>query len=396
MKIISLINKSLKEQLRSFWVLVLSLSMGPFFIFVYYLITESSKMQYDILIVNTDLGVNDNSNINAGSEKSITNYGENLISYFSSANLEIGSTPFKVFEVAGKKEGIEKLKNKKADALIIIPETFTNGLLERKNNDSSVVSKIEFLGDLTNTNYLISAVWANEIINSFALETTNNKKIIEINETALGSSANISEFNMLVPGIIILSLIMLMFTASIAFVSEVENKTILRLKLSKLKTIEFLGGIGFVQLLVGLTSVVLTLATAILLGFQYQGSLLILLFIAGLTSLSIISFSLIIAAITKSASEVLVVGNFPMFLFMFFTGAAFPLKSEALFTIAGYPINFQGLLTPTHAISALNKTLVLNMDWANIVPEIIAIIVLSILYFIIGAMIFKRRHLKLS
>lgn len=396
MKIISLINKSLKEQLRSFWVLVLSLSMGPFFIFVYYLITESSKMQYDILIVNTDLGANDDSNINAGSEKSITNYGENLISYFSSANLEIGSTPFKVFEVAGKKEGIEKLKNKKADALIIIPETFTKGLLARKTNDRSMVSKIEFLGDLTNTNYLISAVRANEIINSYALETTDNKKIIEINETALGSSANISEFNMLVPGIIILSLIMLMFTASIAFVSEVENKTILRLKLSKLKTIEFLGGIGFVQLLVGLTSVVLTLATAILLGFQYQGSLLILLFIAGLTSLSIISFSLIIAAITKSASEVLVVGNFPMFLFMFFTGAAFPLKSEALFTIAGYPINFQGLLTPTHAISALNKTLVLNMDWANIVPEIIAIIVLSILYFIIGAMIFKRRHLKLS
>ena len=395
MKIISIINKSLKEQLRSFWVLVLSLSMGPFFIFVYYLITESSKMQYDILIVNTDLGVNDNSQINAGSEKLITNYGENLISYFSSANLEIGSTPFKVFEISTKKESIEKLKNKKADALIIIPETFTKSLLARKNHDSSMVSKIEFLGDLTNTNYLISAVWANEIINSFALEKTNNKKIIEVNETALGSSANISEFNMLVPGIIILSLIMLMFTASIAFVSEVENKTILRLKLSKLKTIEFLGGIGFVQLLVGLASVVLTLATAILLGFQYQGSLLILLFVAGLTSLSIIAFSLIIAAITKSASEVLVVGNFPMFLFMFFTGAAFPLKSEALFTIAGYPINFQGLLTPTHAISALNKTLVLNMDWANIVPEIIAIILLSILYFFIGAMIFRKRHLKL-
>jgi len=149
-----------------------------------------------------------------------------------------------------------------------------------------------------------------------------------------------------------------------------------------------------VQMMVGIFSVVLTLFMAILLGFQYQGSLILMLIVAGLTSLSIISFSLIIAAVTKSANEVLVVGNFPMFLFMFFTGAAFPLKSDALFTVAGYPVTIQGLMTPTHAISALNKTLVMNMDLKSILPEITAIIVLTIIYFIVGAIIFKRRHLS--
>ncbi|MCX6238286.1 MAG: ABC transporter permease [Bacteroidia bacterium] len=294
MKLISVFIKSLKEQLRSFWILVLSLSMGPFFIFVYFLITESYKPQYNLLVVNTDSGINAN-----GQQ---TNYGENLITFFTSANIHINSAPFVIQKIAAENEGIKKLKNKEADALIIIPERFSQTLIARKNNDSLVASKIEFFGDLTNTNYLISAVWANEIVNEFALQTTNNKRIIEVKETALGTSGNISEFNMIVPGILIVSLIMLMFTASIAFVSEVENKTILRLKLSKLKTIEFLGGIGFVQLLVGLASVVLTLATAILLGFKYEGSLAIMLFIAGLTSLSIISFSLIIAAVTKSAN----------------------------------------------------------------------------------------------
>ncbi len=386
MKTISVITKSLKEQLRNFWVLILSLSMGPFFIFVYFLITESSKPQYNILVVNADVGAYTNGQP--------ANHGKNLISFFATAN--ISSTPFIVHEIAEKSEGIEKLKNKKADALIIIPASFTQSLISLKNKDGSQASKIEFVGDLTNTSYLISAVWANEIVNEYALQTTNNKRIIEVEETALGISAKINEFNMLVPGILIVSLIMLMFTASIAFVSEVENKTILRLKLSRLKTVEFLGGIGFVQLLVGLSSVVLTLATAILLGFQYQGSLVILLFISGLTSLSIISFSLIIAAVTKSANEVLVVGNFPMFLFMFFTGAAFPLKSEALFSISGYPITYQGLLTPSHAISALNKTLVMNMDLKSILPEIIAMLVLTLLYFVIGAIIFNKRHLKLA
>jgi len=146
--------------------------------------------------------------------------------------------------------------------------------------------------------------------------------------------------------------------------------------------------------MVGIASVLLTLITAILLGFNYTGSLAILVIIATMTSLSIIAFSLIIAAITKSANEVLVVGNFPMFLFMFFTGAAFPLKSDALFTIAGYPINIQGLMTPTHAISALNKTLIMNMDVSSIIPEMTSIIALTILYFIIGGIIFKKRHLS--
>jgi ABC-2 type transport system permease protein len=201
---------------------------------------------------------------------------------------------------------------------------------------------------------------------------------------------------MIVPGILILSLIMLMFTASIAFVSEVENRTIMRLKLSKISTFEYLSGISVVQLFVGIISLLLTLFTAIALGFNYSGSLLIMVLIAALASLSIISFSLIIAAVTSSAAEVLVVGNFPMFLFMFFTGAAFPLKGNTLFTVAGYPISIMGLMTPTHAISALNKTLVMNMDFASILPEIISIIILTILYFITGAIIFNRRHLKMT
>jgi ABC-2 type transport system permease protein len=388
MKIISIITKSLKEQVRSYWVLLLSLSMGPFFIFVYFLIVETSKPQYTVLITNNDTGVFTNG------QK--INHGHHLIAYFENFKADAITIPFTVSAVTDKISGIESIKNKKADALIIVDNSFSEAIEKRRSNDSAVAPKVEFIGDLTSTNYLISAVWANEILNEYTLIATQNKRIIEVKETALGASATMNSFDMIVPGILIVSLIMLMFTASIAFVSEIENKTIIRLKLSKLTAFEFLGGNSIVQLIVGIASVLLTLLTAILLGFHYAGSILIMIFIASLTSLSIIAFSLIIAAFTKSANEVLVVGNFPMFLFMFFTGAAFPLKSEALFSIAGYPINIQGLMTPTHAISALNKTLIMNMDLSSIIPEIISIIVLSLIYFLIGGIIFKQRHLKLK
>ena len=388
MKTISVITKSLKEQIRSYWVILLTLSMGPFFIFVYFLIMETSKPHYAVLIVNNDKGVLKNG--------LHFNHGNNLSAFLNSSKSETIAVPFTFNEATDRITGIESIKNKKADALIVIQDNFSEKIEKRKQHDSLAVPEIEFIGDLTNTNYLISAVWANEMINEYTLRATLSKSIIQVNETALGTSAVITGFDMIVPGILMVSLVMLMFTASIAFVSEVENKNIIRLKLSKLTAFEFLTGISMVQLMVGIVSVLLTLLTAISLGFHYSGSLTIMIIIAGLTSLSIISFSLIIAAITKSANEVLVVGNFPMFLFMFFTGAAFPLNSDALFTIADYPINIQGLMTPTHAISALNKTLIMNMGITQIVPEITAIIILTILYFIIGGYIFKQRHMKLT
>jgi len=187
---------------------------------------------------------------------------------------------------------------------------------------------------------------------------------------------------------------MLMFSATIAFVTEVENKTMLRLKLSKISSLEFLTGVGFVQVLIGVISILLTLLVAVWLGFDYAGSILVLIFIAVLTSISIIAFSLLLAACTKTVNEVLIVGNFPLFLFMFFTGAAFPMNGKELFSVWGYSISLQGLMSPTHAISALNKVLILNMEFNDIIPEIIVLVVLTFFYFVIGVLSFQRRHMK--
>jgi ABC-2 type transport system permease protein len=409
MKTIHVFIKAIKEQTRSFWVLLLSLSMGPFFVLVYYLILQASDPVYKIIFVNNDKGVAKNGQY--------INHGKELTEWqkiFLTDSLPI---PLKIIIAADIEVSKNKLRNKDADALVVIHPTFSEALerhLSQSTKEAGITgpsgslsgsirysmerhetAEIEFIGDLTSTNYLISAVWANEIINQFALVATQSSRMLKIKETPLGISSKISTFDMIVPGILLVSLIMLMFTASIAFVSEVENKTILRLKLSKLSAFEFLGGITLVQLLVGIASVVLTLGTALFLGFHYTGSLFTMLFIATLTSLSLVAFSLIIAAVTRTAAEVLVVGNFPMFLFMFFTGAAFPLKSKALFTIAGYPVNIQGLMTPTHAISAMNKTFVMNMEISAILPELVAIILLTLLYFLIGLLLFKKRHLAL-
>ncbi|MBE0653091.1 MAG: ABC transporter permease [Bacteroidales bacterium] len=374
--------------MRSYWVLLLSLSMGPFFICIYFLIMESTSPEYKILIINNDKGA-----VVSGQE---VNHGNLIISLFNAFRPDTIPVPFKVHEVKDRDESILKLKNKKGDALLIIEDSFSASIEKLKSNPAAPAPTVEFIGDITNTYYLISALWANELVNEYCLNVAGKKRIVQIKETSLGISSSVTDFDLIVPGILIVSLIMLMFTASIAFVSEVENRTIIRLKLSKITSFEFLTGISAVQVLVGLASAFLTLITAVLLGFQHTGSLLTILVIAGLTSLSLIGFSLIIAALTKSAGEVLVVGNFPMFLFMFFTGAAFPLKGRELFTIAGYPVNIQGLMSPTHAVSALNKTMIMGMDLMDVVPEILSILILTLLYFVLGGVFFKQRHMRLE
>lgn len=387
MKLISVFIKSFKEQIRSFWILFLTLSMGPFFIFVYFLIIESSKPHYDVVIINNDKGyLSQVKNVNVGAD---------FVSFFRVAVKDSLNVPFSIRSADDKETATEALKNKKADALIIIPENFSEQLLSLKTSDTPGPVNIEFIGDLTSVNYLISATWASDILNEYTRQVTGSKSLTSIKETGLGSSSNISDFDLIVPGILILSLIMLMFTATIAFISEVENKTIIRLKLSKLTSFEFIAGVSLVQFLVGAVSILATLGMAVLLGFEFKGPLIAFFLITILTSLSIIAFSLIIAALTKTANEVLVVGNFPLFLFMFFTGAAFPLKSKGFFSLFGYPVSLQGLMSPTHSISALNKIMIMDMKFGDIIPEIVSIIILTFIYFVIGLLLFQKRHMKL-
>jgi ABC-2 type transport system permease protein len=388
MKLLSVIWKSIKEQIRNFWILILTVSMAPFFVFIYYLILESEKPHYDVLMLNQDKGIK---NLAEG-----FNYGNYLIENIKSFEKDSFNIPLTVEIPANRSEAINKLKNGKADALVIIPEDFSQSIhnLGLGNVDSS--ANIEFVGDLTNVDYMISAIWANEIVNDYLLEATQTINPIKIKETSLGISGKIDDFDLVVPGLLILSIIMLMFSATIAIITEVENKTIIRLKLSKLNTFEFLSGVSLVQVLVGLIAIFLSLFVALTLGFDTRGSFGILILLAVLTSISIIAFSLILAAVTKTVNEILIVGNFPLFLFMFFTGAAFPIDGKELFSVAGYPVSLQGLMSPVHAISALKKVLIMDMGIRDIIPEIVVLVIITLIYFAIGIWLFQRRHMKVE
>lgn len=388
MKFLSVVRKGFKEQVRQYWILCLTVFMAPIFVVVYYFINESTQPRYDILLLNQDIGVD--------SAAGRREFGAELIEAIRAYQSTLPELPLTLTLSNDKTDAVARLKHNEADALVILPATFSEQYQTLVSGQATAPLTIEFVGNLTDVKYLVSAVWAEEMINGIAHEVTGIPRPVHIVETGLGASGQIDEFDLYIPGILILSVVMLMFTATIAIVTEVENRTIIRLKLSRLSALEYLAGVSVVQVVIGVVSVLFTLGVAILVGFDQVRSIGILITVAVLTSISIIAFSLILAALTNSVNEVLVVGNFPLFLFMFFTGAAFPIKSTPIFTLAGYPVTLQGLMSPTHAISALNKTMILGLGWRDIGPELLALSAITVVYFSIGVWAFRRRHMRVE
>ncbi|MFC2087058.1 ABC transporter permease [Bacteroidota bacterium] len=382
MKIFAVIRKSLIEQLRNFWILVLTVSIAPFFVFVYYLIDESSKPNYNILIDNRDEGLN-----------SEINYGDYFIRTLNEFNFDSLHIGFNVQEIQNKEKAIELLIQRKADSYLKLPANFSEKLEEIKAGIKTAVD-IEIAGDVSNIKYIMSAVWTEEVLKYFMYSTTETLNPICITEDALGISAEKTDFDYFVPGLIILAIVMLMFSASLAIVSETEKQTIKRLKISEISSFQFLSGVSIVQILLGFLSVFLTLMLALELGFNIEGSLGGIIFIIFLSCLSIIAFSLILAALTKTSNEILVVGNFPLFLFMFFTGSMFPLNTKTLFSLGNYDMGINFVLSATHGVSALNKLLNFDSNLTDILPEIYMLVLTTAVYFVIGIWVYYRRNLK--
>ena len=113
------------------------------------------------------------------------------------------------------------------------------------------------MGDVTHLEYIVGAIWTEELINRYILEVAEIKLPVSWSETTLGFSGARSYFELYVPGLLILSIIMIIFSASSAMVRESEARTLERIRISRLSTLELLGGISLVQILVALLSLFL-------------------------------------------------------------------------------------------------------------------------------------------
>jgi ABC-2 type transport system permease protein len=253
---------------------------------------------------------------------------------------------------------------------------------------------VKTYGDPTKANYIMAAVWSDMITYEYTAAAAGLKSPLEIQVNTVSGKQSLNEFELYVPALLALALIMLMFTAAASLIKEKDKGTIIRLRLSNMTTFEWLMAVSLTQVIIGMLALALTFATAVALGYRTSGSLAAMMFIGFLSSLSIIAISLIVAAYLRTIFDLLTIGCFPFFILMFFSGGMFPLPPLRLFTIGDRAMNINDILPTTHAINAMSKILNYGAGLSDVVFELGAIAVLTIVLFAFGIWLFTRRQMQ--
>jgi ABC-2 type transport system permease protein len=388
MRIISLFRKTWTENIRDWKILILTLTFAPLFVLlIYFYVGESTQRAYRVVVINHDAGVSrfDRGDFNAGSD---------LISEMTKVQDADGRKIIEVTQELTMTTARIQLMNNSVDLVVEIPERFSEVLLSYSQGDQPAPAVIKTYGDPTKANYVMAAVWSDMITYEYAAAVAGLKSPLEIQVNTVSGKQALNEFELYVPALLALALIMLMFTAAASLIKEKDKGTIIRLRLSNMTTFEWLTAVSLTQVIIGMLALALTLATAVALGYRTSGSLIAVSIVGLLSCLSIIAISLIVAAYLRTIFDLLTIGCFPFFILMFFSGGMFPLPPLRLFMVGDRAMNINDLLPTTHAISAMSKILNFGAGLGDVVFELGAIAVLTIALFAFGIWLFTRRQMR--
>ena len=386
MKFWKVFIKSMREQLRDPLTLSLSVVLAPMFVLMYWMFFPSGSTTYPVYVINEDVPVEVEGVVYAA--------GEDLIESMRSITYSDDLPILNVRVVEDIEMAEVKVKDRKVTLLVVIPAEFSQTMYAAGQGLESEPVDVTFIGDLTNPYYAVAAVMANAGLESYVQFVTGEQRPVQLDEIALGDSAARSEFEIYVPGMLIFAVIILVFQASMVVAYEVDAGTLRRLKITRMTSFDLLGGISLSVVLIGVVCILLAFLVAYWLGFRSQGPLWVAILVGIITTFAVIGAGLIVAAFSKSVSQAFIIANFPLVLFMFFSGAMYPVPNPRVFELGGRTIGLFDILPPTHAVVALNKVLTLGVGLDEVAFELGALIVLSVAYVLVGVWLFQRNHMR--
>lgn len=388
MRYIQVVKKTIKENIRDWKILSLTVSFAPFFVIVMYYYLSNAVTEYRISIINHDKGTQlqeRNGHINNG-EELITE----IVDYFSLEK----SARLQLIKEETLSVGLEKVKKQSIDLLIEIPDNFSQTLHEYKNGTGTAPVTVKSYVNPANEKNIMTVALCDYVTRYYADAVTGTINPLIMLPVSVSNEKTKSDFQLYVPILLALSLMMLMFTASSSIIREKDAKTIIRLRMSSLTTFEWLSAISLSQIIIGLCTVGLTYLTAMALGFRSSASLPSFLVISILSILSIVGISIWVASFLRNSFDLWTIGCFPFFILMFFSGGMMPLPPVHLFSLGKFSISINDFLPTTHTVTALRRIFNNNAGITELGFEIGAITVLTIFLYATGLIIFSRRQMK--
>ncbi len=378
MKLIASVVKTLKENIRDWKVLIMVLVFSPFFVLLMNLYYGSEPTTYNIGILNYDMG----------------NESTELIRTLENTRGEKNTKLFSLSEFNNIEQLETKVKDKSIDLGMVIPENYSKKLLMSAFDKNKSTVAVDFLGSMGNMKYTVAAVLSSDIVYKQGMDVAKITLPSKITETFLEKKLPLNEFDNYAPGLISLAILMILFTACATIVKENDKRTLIRLKLSRLGAFNFLLGICIVQALIAVLALMLSYWTALGLGYKPVGEFGPVLIVGIVSSFSMVAVSLLVSSFLNSVFDVLTIGCFPFFIMMFFSGSMFPLPKINLFTLGGHSFGITDILPLTHTANAFNKILNFGSGITDMGFDMAIIVLLSLIYFAVGVILYNRRKLS--
>jgi ABC-2 type transport system permease protein len=378
MKLVSCFIKTFKENLRDWKILILVMVFAPFFIYLMYMYMGDPKTSlYSVIVIN-----NDGSGLFSGE----------LIREWEKPKTEEGQPVLKIRLISDSAAARKMIKDREADLFVTIPRDFSESLQIFMNGKSRYISPLTSYGDQSNVKYMIAASFIDYLTYGYLGLKTGIELPMNMNYEYAGRGKIKSEFDLYIPALLVLSIIMMLFTAGASIVREIEKDTITRLTLSELTAHEFMAALSLNQIIIGLIGLILTLLAAFSVGYKTSGSIALLLLTGTVTCFSVISISIITACFIRTMFGLLTLGCFPFFILAFFSDSFMPLPKINLFSLAGNQVYLNDILPTATATRAFNKILNYDSGLSEVLFELIWITAVAVIYFLIGTWLFKRKY----
>lgn len=316
--------------------------------------------------------------------------------------LENDSRFMRIISIEDEEKAATYIQNRFISICFILPRNFSQTLLAGINHkinitDGHVVTniseiyfseaKVELIGDISYSRFTEAAILLEQQLSNFMDIFTGLELPSKINiEYTQLSSKNFSEFHTFIPAFFIMTL--LMSSSGIAYILAFERKigTIDRLKLSYFPTNDLVLGLSLTQLVTTSLQIIVFFITVFLLGFPGNIDLPSVFFIALVSILPILGIGLLSSVFLEGDVAYFLPGILAMPL-SFLTGSFIPLPK--IFLAPDIQIWH---LNPFYSSSeAIRKILFLEYDLSQITMELFLLLLISIPFFTISALIFSKR-----
>lgn len=277
------------------------------------------------------------------------------------------------------------VERRDVDAALVVPANFSEAFGRR-------AAVVHVTGDPSFQGFGAASAILDSYTRAFAERAAGQTPPVRVDRQTV-TSQELTGFDLIAPGLMVFAILNLIPGAASTLAREVELGTIDRLRQSPARAATILGGVTLAQLALAAVSVALMLLTARLLGFHNQGSYLVAYGVAFVAALAVVGIGMIVAAFVKTQQEAATLGTLISVPGSFLSGAFFPLPKVELFDVAGRTVHLYSLLPTTHAVDALRGVLTLGRSMGDVVWELGALVLLALLYFGIGAALYRRMRL---